>query len=834
MRTKIGKRIGPVPIVAVAALALAAFLSVGLLTLTPTTPNGVPTAEAQGFTEDTTPLAGKKCEASVLTGDDGVNDGPCNTTADQLDVTVFRQANPTDNTNGAAGYRVYVTGGTEFPKVWASTATNHSDNSQTVAAANRLGKMGVDQHEVEFEATTFAKRQEQKFTVTRSMADGEGEVYLFVYSANTDSSNGTLAAASTSLAGDADVVIRVKFVGKPVFGVDSACDTDKTVDNNGNAPAPASNPEGCPLTGITTEIRSQVSATSDGSSTVTGTNTDGKAASHPELALTADDQVQVTVTATVQDAATNPLDGEVTFTVTSNPTSIAAATRIRDTNATGQATHIVDGLPTDEAYRVEVAIMFKGGTGNLDLGKVIITRAGDAATIVADTYNLMCLINDDDTESPRNYADDTFDMDNKGCATVDRFAREGMFIVAAHHEDALGNAVAVTGQPTIDLEDMDKPLDADNDGDPVTAASGTHSNGALVWLYTVEDDATLGEHDITLSTTETDVDDVVLPVTIAGPPDSYTVDPMTTHIPLQTRGTFTVTALDENGNLPALTADDPATTDKDETNNTVQIDATYGDVRGANVDGNDVLTLDLNTGEGTFNYTLPRDAKQGENFTIYVGSGTMQVEVMVTAGEMATVPATPMNVSAMANSDTQIVVTWDAVDGATSYQVEQGMMDDAGMMTWTTIAASITGTQHASNDLMAETTYYYRVTAMNSAGSSAASDGTAMATTDAAPTLDLGKPGDVKAAYLSLLGASDIQVTWTPGANAEGHYVALLSEDYSYLVEDLASVGSDVGSYKFSNVSSGTYQVGVISWRIGDDGIELGYDFADFQEVDVP
>ena len=86
------------------------------------------------------------------------------------------------------------------------------------------------------------------------------------------------------------------------------------------------------------------------------------------------------------------------------------------------------------------------------------------------------------------------------------------------------------------------------------------------------------------------------------------------------------------------------TTTGDERNDMVQIDAAYGDVRGTMVDSDDVLTLDANTGMGTFTYTLPRDAEQGEPFSIFIGEGDIQVEVMVTAGMDPTVPGMPMNV----------------------------------------------------------------------------------------------------------------------------------------------------------------------------------------------
>ena len=50
-------------------------------------------------------------------------------------------------------------------------------------------------------------------------------------------------------------------------------------------------------------------------------------------------------------------------------------------------------------------------------------------------------------------------------------------------------------------------------------------------------------------------------------------------------------------------------------------------------------------------------------------------------------------------------------------------------MMWTTVAAMTTDMMYMDSGLMAETTYYYRVTAMNAIGSGDATDDMAMATT---------------------------------------------------------------------------------------------------------
>ena len=128
-------------------------------------------------------------------------------------------------------------------------------------------------------------------------------------------------------------------------------------------------------------------------------------------------------------------------------------------------------------------------------------------------------------------------------------------------------------------------------------------------------------------------------------------------------------------------------------------------------------------------------------------------------------PGMPMNVMAEATSDTMITVSWDAVMDATSYMVERGYMDADNMMMWMTVAEMTTDMMYMDSGLMAETTYYYRVTAMNDAGSGDASDGMAMAPTMMATTMmdELGTATGVVFGYNSFGGPA---VSWTKAANA--------------------------------------------------------------------
>jgi titin len=119
----------------------------------------------------------------------------------------------------------------------------------------------------------------------------------------------------------------------------------------------------------------------------------------------------------------------------------------------------------------------------------------------------------------------------------------------------------------------------------------------------------------------------------------------------------------------------------------------------------------------------------------------------LTVSTPAVAPGAPIGLAASASSASQINLSWSAVSGATSYAVQRSLDGT----TWTQLASGLTATSYADAGLQAATTYYYRVEASNSVGSSPFS-ATVSATTPAASS------GTVL--YSDGFGSSTVKPAW--------------------------------------------------------------------------
>jgi len=98
-----------------------------------------------------------------------------------------------------------------------------------------------------------------------------------------------------------------------------------------------------------------------------------------------------------------------------------------------------------------------------------------------------------------------------------------------------------------------------------------------------------------------------------------------------------------------------------------------------------------------------------------------------------TVPAAPTGVTATGGS-LQVTLSWAAVSGATSYNVYYSTTSGVTTATGTKIAGA--ATPYVQTGLTAGTTYYYIVTAVNSAGEGTASTQASAVTAAATPAFD--------------------------------------------------------------------------------------------------
>jgi hypothetical protein len=119
--------------------------------------------------------------------------------------------------------------------------------------------------------------------------------------------------------------------------------------------------------------------------------------------------------------------------------------------------------------------------------------------------------------------------------------------------------------------------------------------------------------------------------------------------------------------------------------------------------------------------------------------------------------------------------------------------------------------------LMAETTYYYRVSAINSAGKGEYSDGMAMATTMMATMMD--ELGTAMGVAFGFNEGGALQVSWTKAANAAGYIIiAVNTDDVNNDVVVATTNDGDDETWNMSGLTRGaTYQVYVAATGSGVD-----------------
>jgi len=143
-------------------------------------------------------------------------------------------------------------------------------------------------------------------------------------------------------------------------------------------------------------------------------------------------------------------------------------------------------------------------------------------------------------------------------------------------------------------------------------------------------------------------------------------------------------------------------------------------------------------------------------------SAGQAISITVTSQPQITIPTGPSSLNTTPISTTQINLTWaDNSTNETGFKIERSPNASSGFAQIATVGAN--ATSYSSNGLSANTTYYYRVRAYNSAGDSSYSN-TANATTQS-PVVTVPNPPS----FLTGVSPSSNQVnlTWTDNSSDE-------------------------------------------------------------------
>jgi fibronectin type 3 domain-containing protein len=141
------------------------------------------------------------------------------------------------------------------------------------------------------------------------------------------------------------------------------------------------------------------------------------------------------------------------------------------------------------------------------------------------------------------------------------------------------------------------------------------------------------------------------------------------------------------------------------------------------------------------------------------GGTTSPNSAVVSATTLPSPPLAPASLTATGASPTEIDLSWSASATATSYRIERSASSTTGWSTLTTVTAPTTS--YADDSVSAGSTWYYRVFAIDSGGSSAASPVASAFTPPATPSGLTATPAS----------STEIDLTWSTAAGATGYTV---------------------------------------------------------------
>jgi fibronectin type 3 domain-containing protein len=182
--------------------------------------------------------------------------------------------------------------------------------------------------------------------------------------------------------------------------------------------------------------------------------------------------------------------------------------------------------------------------------------------------------------------------------------------------------------------------------------------------------------------------------------------------------------------------------------------------------------------------------------------GESGVSDEVTATPLPPAPAKPSGII-VSGGDTQAIVSWTAVSGATSYNIYYGTA--ANVTTSTGIKISDVTTPKTVTDLTNGTPYFFVVTAVNAGGESSVSS-EKTATPAAAPQPPASPTGRV----VTSTAAGQLSVTWNvvPGATSYNIYYLQANPAPTKAAVLASTPGTSASaSFNITGLASGTYYV---------------------------
>ena len=519
---------------------------------------------------------------------------------------------------------------------------------------------------------------------------------------------------------------------------------------------------------------------------------------HEDNSAVAMDDGTAEAKAVFQDEQGRALPGFVDFEVMGDADVLIKASSLknhRESLTKGVASITVKGLPESDSsdpYKIAITATLASGAGTHAFNKNI-SRIGDAEMVTAMTYrcdpdNVVKVVEAGGEATQAVTGVGLCEIEAKALSEDDTkdpspavvFAPNSYFLIHSTAEDSLGQdkktdvAFEIEEQPAAGEDAAFKdPVEVRDAGN--ARISGSGENGFLMVMVPKAEDIETGSYDFEIVADAGDAMTTVT-ITVAGKPMAHEVTGPD-WISINGLETYTVTLTDENGNVPVLPAKDDQTGDMCQVIILVQTSVADIDVQTTGLDENNCLVIDPDTGMGEFKVLAPFGASHGNAVRVTALRGGDAEIKTVMIGDAPSEPGMPMNVMAMATSHDMITVSWEspAADGGsdiTGYMVQSAyMMADDMMSDWMDVDPAHMGMDmmYMDSGLMAETTYYYRVVAMNSDGMGEYSDGMAMAMTMMMPPMELGAAMD-----LTAMPNDDGSITlmWTRGDNATHHFVS--------------------------------------------------------------